>query len=145
MAYLGARMKISEQAFFLLLGTSLILAALFLWFQPKGEETAPFSAEKMNISVGGQSVVRLSRNQSGDSQPQILRAYILPGRAMNIYQLEAYLPGKGIIQMFRSPSLEIAKETMNGGLQDSYGEQSYFVGGAILPLIVGFRKLDWGF
>ena len=91
-----------------------------------------FSTEGMNISVGSQPVVHLSRIQSGNSQPQILGAYILPGRAMNIYQLEAYLPGKGIIHMFRSPSLEAAKENMTGGVQDSYGEQSYFVGGAIL-------------
>ncbi len=112
------------------------LAAALFWSpglnQAVHKDPQSFSAEKMNISIGSEPVVRLSRIQSGNSQPQILSAFILPGRAMNIYQLQAYFPGKGIIQMFRSPSLETARENMNGGYQDSYGEQSYFVGGAIL-------------
>lgn len=112
------------------------LAAVLSWGancnQAVQKERKLFSSEKMNISIGREPVVRLSRDQSDDSQPQILRAFILPGRAMNIFQLEAYLPGKGTIHMFRSPSLEAAKGKMNGGNQDFYGEQSYFAGGAIL-------------
>lgn len=46
MAYLGAWLKIGEQAFFLLLGTSLVLAALFLWVQPKMADNAEFSPQK---------------------------------------------------------------------------------------------------
>lgn len=34
-AFLGAKMRISEDVFFLLLGISLIAAAILLWFQPK--------------------------------------------------------------------------------------------------------------
>lgn len=34
-AFLGAKMRISEDVFFILLGISLIAAAILLWFQPK--------------------------------------------------------------------------------------------------------------
>ena len=46
MAFVGARLKIGEQSFFLLLGSSLLLAALFLWFQPKPAGNNQFSPEK---------------------------------------------------------------------------------------------------
>lgn len=46
MAFLGARLKIGEQAFFLLLGASLVLSALFLWFQPKAAGGEGVSPEK---------------------------------------------------------------------------------------------------
>ena len=91
-----------------------------------------FSAKKMSIKVGGEPVVELNAPKSGDGGPQILKAYILPGRSMNIYQLQAYLPGKGIIEMFKAPPLEAARDLMNGGPKDIHGEQSYYVGGAIL-------------
>ena len=37
-AFIGAKMRISEHTFFQLLGVSLILAALLLWFQPQREQ-----------------------------------------------------------------------------------------------------------
>ena len=40
-AYLGAKMRISQETFFHLLGASLLLAALLLWFQPQRKEEEP--------------------------------------------------------------------------------------------------------
>ena len=82
--------------------------------------------------MGGEPVVVLNAPKSGNGGPQILKVYILPGRFMNIYQMQAYVPGRGTFEMFQSPSLEVVRELMNGGPQDSYGEQSYKMGGAIL-------------
>ena len=91
-----------------------------------------FSEKKISATVGGEPVVVLNAPKSDDGGLQILKVYILPGRSMNIYQMQAYLPGKGTFEMFQSPSLEAVREIMDGGPQDSYGEQSYQMGGAIL-------------
>lgn len=40
-AYLGAKMRISQETFFHLLGASLLLAATLLWFQPQRREDNP--------------------------------------------------------------------------------------------------------
>lgn len=54
MAYLGARFRLSEELFFILLGASLILAAVFLFWQPK---RSPGEAKNyplfFNMLVGG--------------------------------------------------------------------------------------------
>jgi len=92
-----------------------------------------FSAKEKDLSIGGRPVVTLSRAQSNNSNlPQILSVEVLPGRGMNIYQLKAYLPGKGAVNLFESPPLEEAKERMSGGPDDFYGNESFRMGGAIL-------------
>ncbi|MFD1770260.1 sulfite exporter TauE/SafE family protein [Sphingobacterium suaedae] len=58
MAYLGAIVKISQTTFFVLLGVSLMIAALLLWFEKKGGGTSDrvHSQEKStlrDISFGG--------------------------------------------------------------------------------------------
>ncbi len=40
-AFLGAKMRISEETFFMLLGVSLVAAAILLWFQPQRTDEAP--------------------------------------------------------------------------------------------------------
>jgi uncharacterized protein len=60
MAFLGARMKISETTFFLLLGASLLLAALFLWLQPTTSETDFSTKNKVRDGFLGGSVGLLS-------------------------------------------------------------------------------------
>ena len=91
------------------------------------------TAKEGNIEIGGRKVVTLSQPHTADpSQPQILGADILPGRGMNIYQIHAYIPGKGEVGLLSAPSLEEAKGLMNGGAGDEYGTQSFKMGGAIL-------------
>src|SRR5581483_9337506 len=93
----------------------------------------PFSAGELPTSVGGRPAVYLRQVASQDkSQPQILEAQILPGRGMNIYQLRAFLPGKGDIDVLVSPPLDLEASKMNGGPDDFNGNESFRVGGAIL-------------
>ncbi len=42
-AFLGAKLRISEEMFFLLLGISLIVAAILLWFQPGASPDNPIA------------------------------------------------------------------------------------------------------
>lgn len=118
----------------------LLLVASLAWVlaacqsqPPKHEASKPFMANEMDLTVGGQPVVSLSQTQSTPSdKPQILSAQIMPGRGMNIYQLTGYLPGKGVINLFASPSLVEAKGMMNDGPDDFNGNASFRIGGAIL-------------
>jgi len=91
-----------------------------------------FKAARIQPEAGGLPAVSLTRQQQGDAQPQILNVEVLPGRGMNIYQVRAFLPGRGIVDLFGSPSLERAAKAMNGGPEDFMGNQSFMVGGAIL-------------
>ena len=54
MAYIGAVLKISQEAFFLILGVTLIIAAVLLWMktETKSEETI---SEESKSSVAGNS------------------------------------------------------------------------------------------
>jgi len=91
----------------------------------------PQSAE-MNVETGGRKVVKLSVPNPGQTDhAQMLSAEILPGRGMNIYQITAYLPGKGTVNMLASPSLEEGANVLNGET-DSDGILSYSFGGAVL-------------
>ncbi len=97
--------------------------------QPKSE----FEATESQVSIGGQKVVMLSRAQAANlDKPQLIGAEILPGRGMNTYQLKAFVPGKGVINVFVSPPLEEAVKLMNGSTGDEYGNQGFKIGGGIL-------------
>jgi galactose mutarotase-like enzyme len=84
-------------------------------------------------AIGGQKVVLLSRKATlGPSEPEFLSATILPGRGMNLFQITANIPGKGIVQIFASPELEEAAPLLNDGPDDSHGVKSFSFGGAFL-------------
>lgn len=60
-AFLGAKMRISQETFFLMLGLSLIAAAVLLWFQPKPLADNAVSASKpMRDGLLGGSIGLLS-------------------------------------------------------------------------------------
>jgi aldose 1-epimerase len=81
---------------------------------------------------GGQDPIILSRSQiTGGIAPEFLSATMLPGRGMNVFQITAYLPGKGEISLLDAPSLADAAKTMTGFDSDANGEQSLAMGGAI--------------
>jgi aldose 1-epimerase len=93
----------------------------------------PFSAGELPTSVGGRPAVYLRQAPSADqTRPRILEAQILPGRGMNIYQLRAYVPGKGDIDVLVSPPLAQGAAQMQGGPDDFNGNASFRGGGAIL-------------
>ncbi|MCC7499418.1 MAG: aldose 1-epimerase [Bryobacterales bacterium] len=93
-----------------------------------------FQARNLGTKVNGEPAVSLSRARSGSSsRPQILEAVVLPGRGMNIYQIRAWLPGKGEIGLLFSPPVEQAPKVMPDSLAaDPFGNASFGYGGAIL-------------
>lgn len=81
---------------------------------------------------GGKEPVRLERLQAvADETPQFISATLLPGRGMNVFQIEANLPQRGNVPLLASPALREAEHRMTGIGADSNGEESLAMGGAI--------------
>ena len=93
-------------------------------------KTEPVAKSKP-VDVGGEAAVTLTLERSGETM-QFTGADVLPGRGMNVYQIRAYLPGKGEIGVLAAPPLAEAATLMNGGADDMIGNKSFSVGGAIL-------------
>jgi aldose 1-epimerase len=108
-----------------------ILVLTMSSFLQAASQSATRSNSKSPL-IGGQPVVTLTRAKSGDgSKPEFLSAVVLPGRGMNLFQITAYLPGKGEMPLLHSPSIEEAASIL-GGPGDPYGTKSFSFGGAFL-------------
>jgi aldose 1-epimerase len=91
------------------------------------------SVTELKTSIGGRPVVELRQPHTAPAtQPQILSVQILPGRGMNIFQIQAYVSGKGVVDLLASPSLDEAQKALSGGADDLGGNRSFTMGGAIL-------------
>ncbi|HKD38313.1 MAG TPA: aldose 1-epimerase, partial [Pirellulales bacterium] len=86
-------------------------------------------AKETGFEIGGRQVVTLSVPLADAAKPQIIAVDVLPGRGMNIYQIRANLPGKGVVDLITSPPLEEAKKLL---ASDQPGNASFSIGGAIL-------------
>ncbi len=116
------------------LATSLLFAA---GCKPANSPATPAaengSASTAAPKIGGEDVVVLKRSAtSNGTKPEFLSATILPGRGMNMFQITANLPGKGVTNLFFSPSLDEAAAKLNGGPGDMNGSNSTSLGGAFL-------------
>jgi Galactose mutarotase and related enzymes len=90
------------------------------------------SHEAAVIQPGGQDAVVLQRSQMAAADgPEFISATLLPGRGMNLFQIQAYLPQKGTVNLLASPSLEDAAKQMTGEDKDTNGLVSLSLGGAI--------------
>jgi len=99
---------------------------------PLTTATAQATAATSQISIGGEPVVTLQRPQAGDkSKPQFLQLTLLPGRGMAWLQLQAYLPGKGRIDLLNAPPLPEAERLLDRQ-DDEFGNGVFKIGGAIL-------------
>jgi aldose 1-epimerase len=88
-------------------------------------------ASAQPTQINGQPVVVLKRAAtSNGTKPEFLTATILPGRGMTLLQITANIPGKGVIEVLATPSLdEVAKQLSN----DEFGNKSFSTfGGAYL-------------
>jgi galactose mutarotase-like enzyme len=119
--------------------TSLLSMAVTGWnlgckSRPNVTPPSPTATASANLpDVGGQKAIVLRRLQSGvGSTPEFLSATLLPGRGMNVFQITAYLPGRGEVSLLTSPSLDAAAKLLNGGPDDQQGNASFSVGGALL-------------
>lgn len=115
----------------LCLAAILVVAATGCQKKPSAPATTSASASATTPKINGEPVVQLTRKQSGDA-PQFLGVTLLPGRGLNVFQISAYLPGKGKIHVLASPPLETAAHILTGKGPDQYGAGSYFFGGAFL-------------
>jgi aldose 1-epimerase len=91
------------------------------------------SSASTDLQIGGQRVITLKRNRAANAAtPEFLSATVLPGRGMNLFQVTAYLPGKGEIPVLASPPLAEAAAVLNGDSADVHGVKSFTFGGAFL-------------
>jgi aldose 1-epimerase len=102
--------------------------------QQSGTEQAnPQPAAEKAPQINGEEVVRLERKPTANGQkPEFLSATVIPGRGMNLFQITADVPGRGKTNVFFSPSLAEAAQTLNGTGADQYGNASFSFGGAFL-------------
>jgi len=118
----------------LLLATAVLVVATgcnkLVPKRPKASTTPTFTSTAIT-EIGGAPVVHLTRAQKGDT-PQFLGMTVFPGRGMNVFQITAYVPGKGKIHVLASPSFATAARILTGAGMDKYGDASYTFGGAFL-------------
>jgi aldose 1-epimerase len=119
--------------------TSLLSMAVTGWnlgckSRPSAAPPTPTATASANLpDVGGQKAIELRRVQTGvGATPEFLSATVLPGRGMNVFQITAYLPGRGEVSLLASPSLDAAAKLLNAGPDDQYGNASFSMGGALL-------------
>ncbi|HXZ79972.1 MAG TPA: aldose 1-epimerase [Terriglobales bacterium] len=87
--------------------------------------------QNTNIQMGGQPVLTATRTRSGEGA-QFLSIELLPGRGMNTFQIRAYVPGTGEVDLLQSPSVEEAQQKLSGGPDDKFGNAAFGLGGAFL-------------
>lgn len=87
-------------------------------------------------TVGGEPVIALARPVPARdaARPAFTGAQILPGRGMLVLQIEAHLPGHGVVGLLDAPPLERARAMLDGAsLQSDFpGNASFGLGCAIL-------------
>lgn len=89
--------------------------------------------ESQRMLIGGKEPVTLTRLQTdGGILPEFISATMLPGRGMNVLQITAYIPGRGVTELLASPPLEDVAAKLDGTGKDKFGDLSYSMGGAFL-------------
>lgn len=81
-------------------------------------------------SAAPDPLITLTRPQTQQQKPQFLEAEFLPNHGMNLFQIKAYLPGKGVISLLASPPFDEAIAKLDG--PDPYGNEAFKIGGAFL-------------
>jgi galactose mutarotase-like enzyme len=91
------------------------------------------------IWVGGLPVtdVVLPESRWDDSQFQIRRVQLIPGRGLNTHQIWAHVPGKGEVALLASDPIESIAASFSGSDHDRFGNQSFFQGG---PWMIPFAN-----
>jgi galactose mutarotase-like enzyme len=98
------------------------------------EHVIPASPQpSLATGPGGENAVILRRSANALSgEPEFLTATFLPGRGMNLLQLTASVPGKGVVPILLAPSLADAARDLTGAGDDANGSVSATLGAAIL-------------
>jgi aldose 1-epimerase len=119
------------------LPVALLSTAFFIYTQSpavaQSSASGGLASAMPTQQIGGLEALTVRRKPSGDiTRPQFLSVTLLPGRAMNMFQFTADLPGRGETELIQSPSLEVAAQRMNSAQSDPWGYVSYSMGGAFL-------------
>ena len=124
---------------------SSVLLALGLGCKEKGKghltrltQGAPPPEQPTSPKPGGQDPIVLTRPQSmSGTIPEFLTATVLPGRGMNVFQITAFIPGRGEVALLASPSLDVADKAMTGKGDDAQGNASLNYGSAFMIPFAG--------
>jgi galactose mutarotase-like enzyme len=81
--------------------------------------------------IGGEKIVTLTRTAISTTRPEFTSITILPGRGMQVLQITANLPGKGVIDVLHSPDLAAAAQSLDQR-DDAIGDMSYHFGAPLL-------------
>ncbi|HKS66927.1 MAG TPA: aldose 1-epimerase [Candidatus Acidoferrales bacterium] len=101
---------------------------------------APPSQVAVPVTIGGEPPVILKRPRSLEAnKPQFLEAVVLPGMGMNLFQIKAYVPGKGDIDLLNTMDLAAAKAFLETG-DDEFGNNAFKTGGAMLLPYAGLIR-----
>ncbi len=83
--------------------------------------------------VGGADVLTLVRKPtSNGSKLEFLSVTLFPGRGMNVFQITGNVPGHGVTELLKSPSVAEASKVLNGTGDDAYGNLNHSFGAAFL-------------
>jgi len=111
-----------------------ILAALVTAATWSACSTGPrYSVRQGPVEINGRKVVSFDESGGPVDAPRIVGADVIPGRGMNIYQMRAWFPGKGIVNVLVSPPIEEGRALLNLGPGDEYGNRSYRFGAILAP------------
>ena len=81
-------------------------------------------------SVSANNPVVLTHASTQTDRAHFVQAEFLPNHGMNLIQIKAFVPGKGVINLLASPSLEEVKTKLDG--PDPFGNEAFKMGGAFL-------------
>ena len=81
--------------------------------------------------IGGQKVVTITRAVTSTTRPEFTSITLAPGRGMELLQITANFPGKGIIDVLDAPDLAGCKKMLDEE-DDANGDLGYRLGAAFL-------------
>lgn len=124
----------------ILIGLLCVALLVFSWQRGRGNfhrlTTAVLPSQApvtRTTGPGGEDAIRLVRKPDAvTGDPEFLSATFLPGRGMNLLQLNALIPGHGEIPLIMAPPLEEATAMLTGSGPDQNGGLSATMGGAFL-------------
>lgn len=110
---------------------------------PPAATTATLQQSGAPGLIGGAPAATLTRPRSLDARkPQFLQAVVLPGAGMNLFQLKAYIPGKGDVDLISTADLATAATLLGANDQPENAGNAALAMGA--PFLVPFAGVIRG-
>jgi aldose 1-epimerase len=120
-----------------LLAVAMILGSMFhrrgQFHVMRERVSTPADEQVRSLGPGGQDPVTLTRQANANATtPEFTSMILLPGRGMNLWQLTAFLPGRGDTSLLVSPPIGEASTLLAGTGSDANGSGSTSFGAAFL-------------